>query len=172
MTVDSPDFSAKAGLKPRVLIVMPTFNPPGGGRQVAVQAIAALHEAYRVSTLSVEPPDLDLINRHWGTDLLPGHFTALTVTGRLLPLLRHIPLPLAHLRYSVLLRACQRMAGDFDQVLGFYNEGNFGRAGIQYLHNPSSVSIGAGASVRCPTGAMSWRWPVVPCATHCRTRIR
>lgn len=103
---------------------------------VAAWAIQALKEEHELSVLTWRAIDLDAINRYAGTTLGEGDFRALRIPAGLPALLDRVPLPLSQLRSSLLLRHARRWIDDFDLFLGFNNEADFGRPGIQYVHFP------------------------------------
>lgn len=120
----------------RLLLVQPSLQPPGGGNVVAAWAIQALKDEHEISVLTWRRIDLEAINRYAGTTLRTGDFHALRVPAAWRALLRLLPLPLAQLRASLLLRDARRRTHDFDLCLGVNNEADFGRPGIQYVHFP------------------------------------
>lgn len=60
--------------KPTLLFVQAQFEPFGGGNVVAVWMLQALRQAYDVTVLTWEPPDLPAINQAFGTSLAAGDF--------------------------------------------------------------------------------------------------
>ena len=133
----------------RVLLVQPSMQPPGGGNGVAAWVLQALVPEHRVTVLSWQPVDIDPINRFFGTHLKPGDFDTLVVPWhwRLLP--DHLPVPAALVRLSLMMRYTRRVSSGFDVVFGVFNETDYGRKGIQYIHYPTYLR---------PRPAVDLRW--------------
>jgi glycosyltransferase involved in cell wall biosynthesis len=127
------------GVKPRVLIVQPSLNPPGGAAGVAAWAIAALSPGYDVDLLTWSPIDLEAVNRYYGTRLDSSHFRILAGPARLKRLLDAIdPDPRSHQATALLMRAARLIGRGrrYAASLSFCNESDFGRPIIQYIHYP------------------------------------
>lgn len=133
----------------RVLLVQPSMQPPGGGNGVAAWILQALAPDHRVTVLSWTPVDVIPINRFFGTDLKPGAFDTLVVPWhwRLIP--DRLPVPAALIRLSLLMRYTRRVSAGFDVIFGVFNETDFGRRGIQYIHYPTYLR---------PRPAVDMRW--------------
>jgi len=120
----------------RILMVQPSMNPPGGDNGVAAWMIEALKSQHRVTLLTWAVPQLEAINRFYGTSLRPSDFE-LTLMPRLLhAVARRTPTPMALVKDNYLLFRCRRMASLFDVVISVNNEVDVGRRGIQYIHYP------------------------------------
>jgi hypothetical protein len=59
----------KGFTRPRVLVVQPSLQPPGGGNAVAAWMLQALVASYDVTALTWKEIDLDAINRYYGTSI-------------------------------------------------------------------------------------------------------
>jgi glycosyltransferase involved in cell wall biosynthesis len=121
----------------RVLLVQPSLQPPGGGNGVAAWVLQALVPIHRVTVLSWSPIDIDPINRFFGTQLSTGDFSSLVVPASWRVAADHLPVPAALVRLSLLMRYTRRVSAGFDVLFGVYNETDFGRRGIQYVHYPT-----------------------------------
>jgi glycosyltransferase involved in cell wall biosynthesis len=121
----------------RVLLVQPSMQPPGGGHGVAAWVLQALVPEHRVTVLSWQRVDIDPINRFFGTHLKPGDFDTLVVPWHWRVIPDHLPVPAALVRLSLLMRYTRRVNRGFDVVFGVFNETDYGRKGIQYIHYPT-----------------------------------
>src|SRR5687768_5250849 len=121
----------------RVLLVQPSLQPPGGGNGVAAWVLQALVPVHRVTVLSWSPIEIDPINRFFGTQLSKGDFNSLIVPASWRVVADHLPVPAALIRLSLLMRYTRRVSEDFDVLFGVYNETDYGRRGIQYVHYPT-----------------------------------
>jgi glycosyltransferase involved in cell wall biosynthesis len=99
--------------------------------------LQALVPVHRVTVLSWSPIDIDPINRFFGTELSKGDFNSLVVPASWRVVADHLPVPAALIRLSLLMRYTRRVSEGFDVLFGVYNETDFGRRGIQYVHYPT-----------------------------------
>ncbi|HJU41415.1 MAG TPA: glycosyltransferase [Vicinamibacterales bacterium] len=123
--------------KRRVLLVQPSLQPPGGGNGVAAWVLQALVPTHRVTVLSWRPVDINPINRFFGTTLAPKDFDTIVVprTWRAIP--DRLPVPATLIKLSLLMRYTRKISNGHDVLFGVYNETDFGRRGIQYIHYPT-----------------------------------
>lgn len=121
----------------RVLLVQPSLQPPGGSNGVASWALQALVKTHRVTVLTWLPIEIDPINRFFGTHLQPGDFDTIVVPASWRVLIDRLPVPAALIRLSLLMRYTRRVSHGFDVIFGIYNETDYGRRGIQYVHYPT-----------------------------------
>ena len=121
----------------RVLLVQPSLQPPGGGNGVAAWVLQALVPLHCVTVLSWRPVEIEAINRFFGTHLRPGDFDTLLVprSWRVIP--DRLPIPAALIKMSLLMRYTRKVSEGYDVLFGVYNETDFGRRGIQYVHYPT-----------------------------------
>jgi glycosyltransferase involved in cell wall biosynthesis len=122
-------------MKRKILVIQPDLGPSGGGNAVAACIIEALKSENAVSVLSWAAPDLDAVNRVFATSLKSSEFTAHSAPLLLRALAKLNPY-LYPLRYGILLRLCKKMRNDYDIMISVNNEADFGRKGIQYVHDP------------------------------------
>ena len=124
-------------MRRRVLLVQPSMQPPGGGNGVAAWMLQALVAEHDVTVLSWWPVEVDPINRFFGTSLRATDFATHVVplSWRRIP--DHLPVPVALLRSSLLMRYTRRITDGFDVIVGVHNETDYGRRGIQYVHYPT-----------------------------------
>jgi hypothetical protein len=120
----------------RVLIVQPSFQPPGGGHGVAAWMLQALRGRHHVGVLTWEPLDLDAMNRFYGTSVQKADVTIEPLARWIRTALDLVPSPSASLKYSLLLQAAAKVAGRYDLCVSVNNEADFRRPGVQYIHYP------------------------------------
>lgn len=132
----------------RVLLVQPSLQPPGGGSGVAAWTLQALVGRHQVSVLSLQPVEVEPINRFFGTHLKPSDFESLVVPQAWRRLVDAIPLRLALLKTSLLMRYTRRVSHAYDVLLGMHNEIDHGRPGIQYVHYPTYLRPRPAADLR------------------------
>ncbi|MDO8679291.1 MAG: glycosyltransferase [Acidobacteriota bacterium] len=121
----------------RVLLVQPSMQPPGGGNGVAAWVLQALVPEHQVTVLSWTPVDVDPINRFFGTHLQARDFQTLLVPRHWVRLVDGLPIPATLVKLALLMRYTRRVSADFDVIFGVYNETDYGRRGIQYIHYPT-----------------------------------
>jgi glycosyltransferase involved in cell wall biosynthesis len=121
----------------RVLLVQPSMQPPGGGNGVAAWILQALVPEHRVTVLSWQPVEIDPINRFFGTHLRPGDFDTIEVPASWRAVADRLPTPSTLIKLSLLMRYTRKVSPGFDVLFGVYNETDYGRRGIQYIHYPT-----------------------------------
>jgi glycosyltransferase involved in cell wall biosynthesis len=121
----------------RVLLVQPSLQPPGGSNGVASWVLQALVAEHRVTVLSWQPVEIDPINRFFGTCLRRSDFDTLEVPRSYRALTDRLPVPGALIKLSLLMRHTRKVSDGFDVVFGIFNETDYGRRGIQYIHYPT-----------------------------------
>lgn len=143
--------------RPRVLLVQPSINPPGGGNAVACWMLEALRTDYSVTLLTREMPDLEGANRVFGTSLTTGDLQVVIAPASatwLMTIARPVA-TLALLRDHLLLAHARRMATDFDVVITAHNESDLGRRSIQYVHFPKLLAARPDAGLRWYQGPVA-----------------
>ncbi|HWI18162.1 MAG TPA: glycosyltransferase [Vicinamibacterales bacterium] len=120
-----------------MLLVQPSLQPPGGSNGVAAWALQALVPAHRVTVMTWWPVDVGPVNRFYGTNLRQSDFDTITVPASWRAIVDRLPVPASLLRLSLLMRRTHRVTAAFDVVFGLFNESDFGRRGIQYVHYPT-----------------------------------
>ncbi len=133
----------------RVLLVQPSLQPPGGSNGLASWILQALVADHQVTVLSWQPVEIDPINHFFGTHLKRGDFESLVVPWHWRVIPDHLPVPAALVRLSLLMRYTRRVSSGFDVVFGVFNETDYGRRGIQYIHYPTYLR---------PRPAVDLRW--------------
>ncbi len=121
----------------RVLLVQPSMQPPGGGNGVAAWVLQALVRECRVTVLSWKPVEIEPINRFFGTNLTRADFDTIVVPRRWKVIPDHLPVPATLIKLSLMMRYTRRVSAGFDVVFGIFNETDYGRKGIQYIHYPT-----------------------------------
>ncbi len=124
--------------KKRVLVAHPRVTASGGGNAVAAWTLQAFREQHDVSLATLEPVDLQAVNRSWGTSLQAGDFRVHLVPPRYRHLLRALPTPGALLEICLLMRLARSLTSrqSYDVLFCTHNEADFGRRGINYVHYP------------------------------------
>lgn len=122
----------------RLLMVQPSLDPPGGGNAVAAIALEALAAAYDVTLLIWRKPDLDIVNRYFGTRISGANLTILE-PPRIARALEYIGTRAAALQRHILFRAAARIAPEFDVIVSMANEIDVGVPAVQYVHYPWRV---------------------------------
>jgi glycosyltransferase involved in cell wall biosynthesis len=133
----------------RVLLVQPSMQPPGGGNGVAAWVLQALVPVHRVTVLSWRPVEIDPINRFFGTHLRPGDFDTIVVPRSWRAIPDRLPVPATLVKMALLMRYTRRVSEGHEVIFGVYNETDFGRRGIQYIHYPTYLR---------PRPAVDLRW--------------
>lgn len=115
-------------MTPRVAVVHPLLVPGGGSEACALWTLQALQDDHRVTLVTMGRPDLQALNRSYGTAVDGERLELRTLAippglGRRFDALRGVPLA----------RYCRRHAGDFDLMISAYNVMDFGRPGIQHI---------------------------------------
>ncbi len=145
----------------RVLMVQPSLNPPGGGNGVASWMIEALRGDHHITLLAWEAPQLEAINRFYGTSLRPSDLELIALPRLLRAIARRTPTPMALAKDNYLLWRCRRMADQFDVIISANNEVDVGKPGIQYVHYPK-LSLRPEVDLRwyhrIPFVVDSYRW--------------
>ncbi len=49
----------------------------------------------------------------------------------------HLPVPATLIKLSLMMRYTRKVSAGFDVVFGVFNETDYGRKGIQYIHYPT-----------------------------------
>ncbi len=122
----------------KVLLVHPDVGIAGGAELVALHVMRYFIEQQgaEVTLLGFAPPDPDRVFQRTGLDIL-RHVTHVAFQRAFYPwplerVLGAMPL----LRVAFLNRAARRMAANYDLCIGTFNEIDFGRRGLQYIHHP------------------------------------
>lgn len=115
-------------MKPRVAVVHSQLVPGGGSEACVLWTLQALQDSCRLTLITTGRPDLQVMNRNYGTRIEPGK-----IEGRYLPVPPGTRKRFDALRGYRLARYCRRHARDFDVMISAYNVMDFGVAGIQMI---------------------------------------
>ncbi len=126
----------KLPVKPKMLIINGTLAATGGGDHLAALAIEALRDRFDLTLLLQKPPDLDGLNRVFGTELRDEDFSVVTLPRRWRLLVSAIPFRLALLRRALQFRQARGMMDDYDVIVSVDNEVDVGAPAVQYIHFP------------------------------------
>ncbi len=144
--------------KKRILIVVSRLEPPGGGEGVLAWIIEALKNDYRLTVLTWTPPDLEGLNRFFGTDLCASDAGFLVMNPLIRAVARNLPTRMARLKDQYLGKRSRRIADQFDAVLTGDDEGDVGPPGIQYIHFPKIRWNAAGGERRWSSAPAIWAY--------------
>lgn len=122
--------------KPRLLVVQPNLNPPGGAGLVATFALETLRDEYEIQVLTWEPAEWATIDRFYGTTLSDTHIVTHGFSRALRRIVAFDPDPDSFQRVGFLVRCAKRMCTAFDFTLSFCDEMDLGGRGLQYIHYP------------------------------------
>jgi glycosyltransferase involved in cell wall biosynthesis len=123
-------------MKPRLLLIQPILDPPGGGNAVSAWMLEALKDEFAITVLTCGPCDLEAINRFYGTSLRVSDFAVKSPHALIRFLFRLDRDENSIQSANYLLRVCKKIGPEFDLILSANNEVDFGRPGIQYIHYP------------------------------------
>jgi glycosyltransferase involved in cell wall biosynthesis len=92
---------------------------------------------YDVTLLSMVPLDATEVDAYYGTHLGQRTLNNVVYTPALLKLLERLPIPTGLLRLHFMMRAARSMAsGPYDLICSAFDEQDFGRPCIEYVHYP------------------------------------
>ena len=121
-------------MRKRVLVVHPYLLPTSGGNGLGAWVCQALHDDYDVTLLARHDPDLNEVNRSYGTSL--SKHTLKVEVYEEPRWITQLPLRLTLARSFLLARAARARAADFDIVFSTDDETDLGPRGIQYVSFP------------------------------------
>ena len=133
--------SSTPGGRARLLFVQRKMGTLGGVAAVAAWMLQALVRDYDVTLLCWRPPELDAMNRFFGTSVQAGDLKAINVPALFRRIVELDPDSGSIQDWCVLLRRCKRLQHRFDLVLGTELEADYGVPGIQYIHWPGMTSF-------------------------------
>lgn len=123
--------------RPKVLFVQPSVSPPGGGNGVAAWMLEALAPRAEVTLLSMAPFNEAETDRYYGTHLSGQGIVNIVYGDRVMDILGRLPIPTALLRLHLMMRGARQHAqGDYDLICSAFDEQDFGRPCIEYIHYP------------------------------------
>lgn len=108
----------------------------GGAESLCLYMVEALVDDYDVTIFTLFGYPVKQLDEIYGTNLCGKN---LKINYIFPPWMKEALMsfrPSLNLRQNVLLRHYKRFADDFDLSISTYNEMDFGRKGIQYIHNP------------------------------------
>jgi glycosyltransferase involved in cell wall biosynthesis len=126
-------------LRNRVLLLHPSFQPPGGGNAVAAWMLHALLERHHVGVMSWTAPEWAEVDRFYGTALSSCEVFLEPLPRWMRTVRRMLPAGGHLLKHALLLRAAVAAGADYDIVVSANNETDLGRTGIQYIHYPARL---------------------------------
>ncbi len=122
-------------MRKRVLVVQPGLGPLGGGGGVCAWILEALRHDHEVTLLCWRRPDLDAVNRYYGT-ALTADSVRLEEALPALPARVRPPPVLRRLAHFALLAEARRRRPAVDLVISAEEESDLGGGGLQYVHFP------------------------------------
>ncbi|MFC1590517.1 glycosyltransferase [Candidatus Omnitrophota bacterium] len=119
--------------KSHIALVHPELGL-AGPEAVAVWMLQALKDRYAISLITCRDVNISRINDFFGTTLKSDDFSVVRI-----PLLRFMTnnSRCRLLKQHLLMRYCKRHHKEFGLFISSYNEMDFGKRGIQYIHFPS-----------------------------------
>lgn len=122
--------------KPRVLLVQPNMNPPGGGQCVSAWAAQALQDEYPLEIIAWTPPCVPEINRFYGTALDTHKIKQHAAPAWLRALVELDPDSWSYQRLAMMMRYVKWIRHKSDVVVSLCDEAEFGAPSLQYIHFP------------------------------------
>lgn len=98
--------------------------------------IEALKHHHQVGMVSWSPPDIEGVNRHYGTSIDPSDLTFHLAPAVLRRLVALVPFPSFRLTWAMVMMHARRLATQYDVLISADNEADLGRPGIQYVNFP------------------------------------
>lgn len=131
--------------RPRIAVVMPAFQ--GGGAEAVCCWILQALQDYPVTLFTLTPPDLDALDRFYGTNLSGSGLRVACplpsfVASRLSSFFSNVA-PCHSLRQHLISWFFRRRIKQFDLAISAYNEMDLGGHAIQYVHCAKFVLGGA-----------------------------
>lgn len=127
----------------RVIVVHPRLVPHGGGQALGAWALQALRDRCALSLLTWSELDYSGLNLRFGTNLRAGDFRVISCPRWIKFAADLLPGTGSILTTSLLLRHLKRLdrTEAYDVILSTHDEMDFGRRGIQYIHNPHGYRL-------------------------------
>jgi glycosyltransferase involved in cell wall biosynthesis len=128
-----------------VLVLDPWLAGQSGTGAVCMNVLEALEDHHDVTLITVGRPDLDELNRYYGTSV-----TDVTVESTLLGhVVYYFPRRLQRLRAALFNNLLgPRIGSGHDLVVTMYNELAIPQDCLNYVHDPSSLEIASGPDDR------------------------
>jgi glycosyltransferase involved in cell wall biosynthesis len=124
-------------LKKRILLVQEVLRPPGGVSAVAAWILQALKNRYEITVLTGGPPDLDGLNRFYGTSLQSSDLSVLSPSAPIRGIARLDPDVGSIQLAAYLMRMARRHRKSFDLIMAAgFEEMDLGGPGLVYVHHP------------------------------------
>jgi glycosyltransferase involved in cell wall biosynthesis len=120
----------------RILFVEPEMNPPGGAQCLAVWALQGLQDKYSIDLLTWNEVDFEEVNRFYGTRLDKDRFKRTWMPAWVRRLVSLDPDPWSFQRIAILMRIAKLRRAQYDLLISFADEMEFGDPVIQYIHFP------------------------------------
>lgn len=118
----------------KALVVHPGFDVIGGAEKVSLHIINYLiQKQFDVTLLTLDLPDINFIRETTEFELIEDQ---LNVIKAYCPAFIVNSAQLTLIRLAFMHRSAKKMAPNFDLCISTYNELNFGKKGIQYIHHP------------------------------------
>ncbi len=118
----------------KVAVVHPLFGW-GGSEAVAAWVLHSLQDEYRLTLLTFDQKiNVERLNNFYGTRI-DGEKVKIKRIQSLSFLNRNMS-KFAVFRQHLMMRECKKLVRDFDLFFSTYNEMDFGKPGLQYVHFP------------------------------------
>lgn len=128
-------------IKKKILLVQHRLQPTGGGNAVAVWMMEALKHDYELHVFTINPVNLNELNRFYGTSLKSSDFHLHIFPRFIRYILSLDPDPRSVQGLALLMRLAKWMKNRFDAIIIADNEADFGKRAIQYIHYPDWVKL-------------------------------
>jgi glycosyltransferase involved in cell wall biosynthesis len=124
----------------KVLIVHPFLNVLGGAELVGLRIIAFVLERYNtsVTVLTYKGFDVKKISEYFGLDKYSGRLQFRSVNPPVL--FQSASGRFFAMKIAFLHRLAKKICKNYDICISTYNEIDFGRKGLQYIHHPNFAS--------------------------------
>jgi len=119
-------------LSNKIAIVFPEFHL-GGAEALTLWTIEALKSLYDIYLITASEIDLSLLNNIYGTSLKQSDFSVVKLP---IPIFLKSINKFLILKQHFAMRYCKYHISDFDIFFSTFNEMDFGKPGIQYIHFP------------------------------------
>ena len=157
--------SAGRETRPRVLIFHGNMRNLGGGEAVCAWVLQALKDSYGLTVLTWDSAGAEELNRVFGTTLAPEDFRVerpSPVVSFAFNLLARWRRKHEFQKMALLYRIARRRARHYAVCISTYDEIDFGRPGIQYVHFPGLLELKARSepprAARSGEGRSGRRW--------------
>lgn len=120
--------------KHKVALVHPDIVLGGGPEAITLQTIEALKKKYNLTLITMSHIKLDQLNEFYQTRVKNNDINIIYISP---PFLMKDRKKFSSIRKYKFDRFCKNISHKFDLMISMYNVMDFGRRGIQYIHDPN-----------------------------------